>query len=201
VEDDHGTRAAIEAVLRREADLNIAGTYARGDHAIPCIVHDRPDVVLMDINLPGKSGIECVATLKETLPRTQFIMLTTYNDNKLIFESLKAGASGYLLKRSQGDDLVRAIREVHGGGAPMSMPIARKIVSFFQEQKVPQGEMATLTPRELEILRHLAKGLSYKGIAEKLGIGTGTVRSHLHVVYDKLHVRSKTEAVLKYLGR
>jgi DNA-binding NarL/FixJ family response regulator len=201
IEDDQGTRETLEAILQRSTQIDFAGAYSRGDTGVVCVIQDAPDVVLVDINLPGRNGIECARAIKQALPAVQVVMLTTYSDNDLIFESLKAGASGYLLKRCPGQMLIEAIIEVRSGGAPMSVPIARKVVSYFQERKQPEGDMATLTPREMEILALLSKGLTYKGIAEKLAIAAGTVRSHLHTIYEKLHVQSRTEAVLKYLGR
>ena len=160
-----------------------------------------PDVVLMDINLPKMNGIECVARLKEQLPRTQVLMLTTYEESDLIFDSLRRGASGYLLKNMPPAELIQAIEQVHAGGAPMSMQIARKVVSHFQQIKKPQSDMEQLTKREHEILALLAKGYLYKEIADQLGISLSTVRAHLHAVYEKLHVQSRTEAVVKFLGR
>jgi DNA-binding NarL/FixJ family response regulator len=155
----------------------------------------------MDINLPRMNGIECVAKLKERLPKIQVLMLTTYDESDLIFDSLRRGASGYLLKNMSTAELVQAIEQVHAGGAPMSMQIARKVVSHFQQIKVPRTEMEKLTKREHEILAALAKGFLYKEIADQLGISLSTVRAHLHTVYEKLHVQSRTEAVVKFLGR
>jgi DNA-binding NarL/FixJ family response regulator len=153
----------------------------------------------MDINLPRMNGIECVARLKDQLPKTQVLMLTTYEESDLIFDSLRRGASGYLLKNMPPAELIQAIEQVHAGGAPMSMQIARKVVSHFQQIKKPQSEMEQLTKREHEILALLAKGYLYKEIADQLGITLSTVRAHLHTVYEKLHVQSRTEAVVKYL--
>jgi DNA-binding NarL/FixJ family response regulator len=200
VEDDTGTRETLEAIVTRASGLRLLGSYSRGDKAAPCIVQEKPDVVLMDIHLPGKSGIECVAALKAALPRLHVVMLTMYEDDDLIFESLRAGANGYLLKRRPAREIVEAIEQVHAGGAPMSMPIARKVVSYFQAIKQPTGDLASLTPREHEVLALLAKGLPYKEIAERLGVTVGTVRTHLHTVYEKLHVHSRTQAVVKFIG-
>lgn len=200
VEDDAGTRETLEAIVKRASGLRLLGTYSRGDTALPCIAQEKPDVVLMDIHLPGRSGIECVAALKATLPRLYIVMLTMYEDDDLIFESLRAGASGYLLKRRPAREIVEAIEQVHAGGAPMSMPIARKVVSYFQQIKPPSGDLASLTPRETDVLALLAKGLSYKEIAERLSVTAGTVRTHLHAIYEKLHVHSRTQAVVKFLG-
>jgi DNA-binding NarL/FixJ family response regulator len=161
----------------------------------------QPKVVLMDINLPGMSGVECVARLKQCLPQSLVLMLTTYEESDLIFASLRAGASGYLLKNMHPSELTQAVEQVHSGGAPMSMQIARKVVNHFQQIKQPASEMEKLTKRELEILTLLAKGYLYKEIGEHLGITLSTVRAHLHTIYEKLHVQSRTQAVLKFLDR
>jgi DNA-binding NarL/FixJ family response regulator len=158
-------------------------------------------VVLMDINLPGMSGIECVSRLKARLPRLQVLMLTTYEESDLIFDSLRSGASGYLLKNMPPAELIQAVEQVHSGGAPMSMQIARKVVTHFQQIKRPSSEVEKLTRREQEILALLAKGYLYKEIADQLGISLSTVRAHLHTVYEKLHVQSRTQAVVKFLGQ
>jgi DNA-binding NarL/FixJ family response regulator len=155
----------------------------------------------MDINLPDGSGIDCIVKLKSQCPAIEFLMLTTYDSSQLIFDALKAGASGYLLKRSAPDELLQAIRDVHGGGAPMSMQIARKVVAHFHRERKDVGAQETLTGREHEILGLLAKGLAYKQIAEHLGITRSTVHGHLHVIYRKLHVQSGREAVVKYLEK
>jgi len=200
VEDSRGTRESLSELLKRSPGLRCLGAYANGEQALREMPQLIPDVVLMDINLPGMSGIECVARLKEKAPQTQVLMLTTYEEGDLIFESLRAGASGYLLKNMPPSELVHAVEQVHAGGSPMSMHIARKVVSHFQRIKQPSSEMEKLTKREQEILALLAKGFLYKEIADQLGISLSTVRAHLHTVYEKLHVQSRTEAVVKYLG-
>ena len=189
------------AVLRRAPGLRCLHAYANGEEALQGMSTATPDVVLMDINLPGMSGIQCVAQLKERLPKLQVLMLTMYEDRDLIFDSLRAGASGYLLKNMPPVELVEAVEQVHAGGSPMSMQIARKVVSHFQRIKQPSSEMEQLTKREHEILALLAKGYLYKEIADQLGISLSTVRAHLHAVYEKLHVQSRTEAVVKFLGQ
>lgn len=201
VEDNPGTRQSLVELLARAPGLRCVGAHPTGEDALKKIELERPDVVLMDINLPGMSGIECVARVKERLPKTQVLMLTTYREGDLIFDSLRAGASGYLLKNMAPSELWQAVQQVHDGGSPMSMHIARKVVSYFQDLKKPAGEMSTLTRRESEILGLLAKGFLYKEIADQLGISLSTVRAHLHTVYEKLHVQSRTEAVVKYLGQ
>src|SRR5215475_7767894 len=200
VEDNRGTRESLRELLGRAQGLKCVGAYASGEEALRKIPEETPDVVLMDINLPGMRGIECVARLKARAPKTQVLMLTTYDESDLIFESLRAGAHGYLLKNTTADDLIQAVEQVHSGGAPMSMNIARKVVNHFQQIKKPSSEMEKLTKREHEILALLAKGYLYKEIGDQLGISISTVRAHLHTVYEKLHVQSRTEAVVKFLG-
>ncbi|MGH7951325.1 MAG: response regulator transcription factor [Limisphaerales bacterium] len=201
VEDNRGTRESLSELLGRATALRCVGAHPNGEEALQQIPAEAPDVVLMDINLPRMNGIECVARLKERLPKLQVLMLTTYEESDLIFDSLRKGASGYLLKNTTPAELVQAIEQVHSGGAPMSMQIARKVVNHFQQIKKPQSEMEKLTKREQEILALLAKGFLYKEIADQLGVTLSTVRAHLHAVYEKLHVQSRTEAVVKYLGR
>jgi DNA-binding NarL/FixJ family response regulator len=198
VEDNRGTRESLRELLARAPGLRCAGAHATGEEALRDIPAENPDVVLMDINLPGMTGIECVARLKDREPKIQVLMLTSYEESDLIFESLGAGASGYLLKNMPPAELVRAVEQVHAGGSPMSMHIARKVVNHFQHSS---SEVAKLTRRELEILALLAKGYLYKEIADQLGISLSTVRAHLHTVYEKLNVQSRTQAVVKYLSQ
>jgi DNA-binding NarL/FixJ family response regulator len=199
VEDNRGTRESLTELLERAHSLRFVGAHPNGEEALAKIPAEEPDVVLMDINLPRMNGIECVARLKRLLPKIQVLMLTTYEESDLIFDSLRRGASGYLLKNTTPAELVQAIEQVHSGGSPMSMQIARKVVSHFQQIKRPQSDMEKLTKREQEILALLAKGYLYKEIADQLGITLSTVRAHLHTVYEKLHVQSRTEAVVKFL--
>jgi DNA-binding NarL/FixJ family response regulator len=201
VEDDRGTRESLTELLGHSPALRCVGAHPDGEEALLQIPGEAPDVVLMDINLPRMNGIECVAQLKRQLPKTQVLMLTTYEEGDLIFDSLRKGASGYLLKDMAPAELVQAIQEVHTGGAPMSPQIARKVVSHFQQIKKPQSDMELLTKREEEILALLAKGFFYKEIADQLGVTIHTVKAHSHHVYEKLHVQSRTEAVLKFLDR
>src|SRR5437764_4479253 len=184
VEDSRGTRESLTELLGRAPGLRCVGAHANAEAALREIPTEIPDVVLMDINLPGMSGIECVALLKERLPKLQVLMLTTYEESDLIFDSLRSGASGYLLKNMPPAELIQAVEQVHSGGAPMSMQIARKVVSHFQQIKQPASEMEKLTKRELEILTLLAKGYLYKEIGEHLGITLSTVRAHLHTIYE-----------------
>jgi DNA-binding NarL/FixJ family response regulator len=201
VEDNRGTRESLTELLGRASALRCVGAHPSGEEALEQIPGEGPDVVLMDINLPKMNGIECVARLKERMPKTQVLMLTTYEESDLIFDSLRKGASGYLLKNMVPAELIQAIEQVHAGGAPMSMQIARKVVNHFQQIKKPQSDMEKLTKREQEILALLAKGYLYKEIADQLGITLSTVRAHLHTVYEKLHVQTRTEAVVKFLAR
>jgi DNA-binding NarL/FixJ family response regulator len=200
VEDNRGTRESLTELMGRARSLRCVGAYPTGEEALRSIPAEQPDVVLMDINLPGMSGIECVGRLKERLPKTQVLMLTTYDESDLIFDSLRNGATGYLLKNMPPAELVQAVEQIHAGGAPMSMQIARKIVNHFRQIKQPASEVEKLTQREHEVLSLLAKGYLYKEIADQLGITLSTVRAHLHAIYEKLHVQSRTEAVVKFLG-
>ena len=201
VEDTPGTRNSLIELFRKAADIECLRAYATGEEAVRGIPEERPQVAVVDINLPGISGIECVAQLKRLLPDLHVLMLTTYEESDLIFNSLRAGANGYLLKNMPAEELIQAVKQVQAGGAPMSMQIARKVVAHFHHAKQAPGEMSQLSNRENEILRLLAKGYLYKEIADQLGITMSTVRTHIHSVYEKLHVGSRTEAVVKFLGR
>jgi len=201
VEDVRGTRESLMELLKRRPGLKCVGAFASGEEALKNLPALAPEVVLMDINLPGMSGVQCTAQLKSLLPKTQFLMLTSYENSDLIFESLRSGASGYLMKNTEPDEIIQAVEQVHAGGSPMSMQIARKVVGHFQEIKKPSAEFELLTPREKEILSLLAKGFLYKEIADQLTISLHTVRGHVHLVYEKLHVQSRSEAIIKFLGQ
>lgn len=201
VEDHQATRETLLKLLRLAPDVVCLGAYANAEEAEAEMAKNPPEVVLMDINLPGRSGIEAVARLKRAHPGLECIILTTYEDTDLIFDALRAGASGYLLKRSAPEELVPAIRDVHRGGAPMSIKIARRVVSHFHQIRKPVNEVEMLTRREGEILENLARGLSYKQIADQLGLSPHTVNNHLRRIYEKLHVQTRTEAVVKYLNK
>lgn len=204
LEDDPITRESFAALIERESDMVCLSTHESAEHALQYLPSNLPDVLLADINLPGKSGIACVAEVKDRFPQLQVLMITTYEDTESIYDSLRSGASGYLLKRSSAAELLEAIREVHQGGSPMSMNIARKVVMYFQPKPIQPADsdnMDGLTAREFEILSELAKGLHYKEIASQLHISVSTVRAHLHAVYTKLHVSSRTEAVIRFLQR
>ncbi len=187
VEDYDGLRETLAAFLNEVPGLRCLGAYRTGEEAVRRIPFDRPDVALVDINLPGMSGIECVAQLKAELPELQILMLTMYQESDLIFNSLRAGASGYLLKNTPFAELIQAIEEVHTDGAPMSMSVARKIIGYFRASRAPDSPMDQLTPREQEILEHLARGRCNREIGEALNIGVAAVGADLHSVYRKLH--------------
>ena len=169
--------------------------------SVAALAADRPDVVLVDINLPGQSGIECVRQLKPRLPATQFAMVTVYEDADRIFQALAVGATGYLLKQTPRAELIAAIRELHAGGSPMSTNIARKVVQSFQAQATRRAETDSLSSREMEVLQALSRGHTYKQIAADLGISLGTVRTYIQRIYEKLHVHSHAEAVMKFARR
>lgn len=181
--------------------LRCVGAHATGEEALKRIPHENPDVVLMDIHLDGMNGIQCVSQLKERMPKVQVLMLTTYDDGDMIFDSLRAGANGYLLKNMPWEELVQALQQVQAGGAPMSLSIARKVISYFNQSGKPSEELQQLTAREMEILKLLAKGYLYKEISDQLGISMSTVRTHVTSVYEKLHVHSRTEAAMKLAGQ
>jgi DNA-binding NarL/FixJ family response regulator len=201
VEDQHDMRESLVEWLGHAPGLRCVGAHATAEEALRDIPAENPDVVLMDINLTGMNGIQCVARLKERLPKTQVLMLTTYDEGDLIFDSLRAGANGYLLKNMPQEKLVEAVRQVHAGGAPMSLQIARKVINHFHRAKKPASELEHLTPREYEILQLLAKGYMYKEIADRLTISMSTIRTHISAIYEKLHVHSRTEAAMKFAGR
>ena len=199
VEDDRAVRENLEALIRTDERLRLLGAFASAEDALREIPLLHPGVVVMDINLPRMSGIECVGRLKILLPRVLVLMLTVYEDDDSIFRALKAGANGYLVKRDAAEKLLEALQEVQHGGAPMSAHIARQVVQFFHRSETPAIEDERLSPRESEILDQLVKGLVLKEVADQLGIGLETVRTHVNHIYQKLHVRSRTEAVVKYL--
>ena len=201
VEDDAGVRESMSVLINGTGGFRCISAFPNAEMALKNLPLNWPDVVLMDINLPEISGIECVSRLKAMRPALQIIMLTVYMENEKIFKSLVAGASGYLIKQTPPAQILEAIAEVHRGGSPMSGNIARKVVQYVQQQGTPSSETAALSKREQEILSQLAKGYQYKEIADALGISALTVRNHLRNIYEKLHVRSRTEAVIKFLGK
>lgn len=199
IDDDEGIRSSLAALIRRSPSMRLMGDYPDAESALKEIPNRRPDVVLMDINLPGMKGVECVRQLKASLPEVQFLMLTVYEDSDSLFNSLKAGASGYLLKRTAAAKLLDAIRDVHSGGAPMTPQLARRVVQYFAKPAANDTSIAHLTAGEKEFLAQLANGYAYKEIADRMNISIDTVRSYVRAVYEKLHVHSRTEAVVKYL--
>ena len=201
VEDDDGIRESLSVIINGSDGFRCVSKYPNAEDALRDLPRIKPDVVLMDINLPKMSGIHCVRKLKDVCPATQTIMLTVYEDSDSIFDSLSAGANGYLLKRTPPAKLLEAIDEVYRGGSPMTTSIARRVVQSFHQMGRSAREDENLTKREEEVLSYLAKGYRYKEIADQLFISVETVRSHLHRVYEKLHVRSRTEAVVKFLGK
>lgn len=201
VEDDLTVRTVLEILLNGSPGFTCAAAYSDGEDAVAGLPGIDPDVVLMDINLPGISGIECISRLREQGHRMLFIMLTVFEDSDAIFQSLQAGASGYLLKQTPPAKLLEAIQEVHQGGSPMSREIARRVIQSFQRPLPGESSENALTRREEEIISYLIKGLLYKEIANKLTIGTETVRTHIRHIYDKLQVRTRSEAIVKYLNK
>lgn len=197
VEDDHRWSASIEALIRHGDGFEWAGSYPTAEAALAGVTQRKPDVMLMDINLPKMSGVECTRQLKLAIPDLLVIMLTAYDDNDLIFQALQAGADGYLLKRASADEILEAIREVHRGGAPMSTYIARKVVQSFKAPAPARRPEDNLSKRETEVLDCVARGYSDKEVAEALGLSVTTVRSYLKTIYSKLHVHSRLQAVQK----
>jgi len=198
VEDDKGLREQLVQILASAPDIKCLGAFTSAEEALPRILEINPDVVLMDIKLPHMSGIQCVAEIKKVVPSMQIIMVTVYEDSERIFRALKAGANGYLVKSSPPEQLLAAIRDVSQGGAPMSSHIASKVVKHFHMVGNSPREAENLSPREGEVLDLLAEGLIYKEIGDKLNIGTATVRTYVKNICQKMHVRSRLEAVAKH---
>lgn len=199
VEDDAQVRRSLVGILKRGPGVICVGEYGAAEEALREIPRIQPKVVLMDINLPGMDGVLCVRQLSELVPKTQVLMLTIYDNTDTIFNSLAAGASGYLLKPISAAQLLSAVRDVYAGGAPMTSDIARKVVQTFKQPTPASGETENLSPREQEVLDFLAKGYMYKEIAEQLDISYGTVHTYIERIFKKLHVRSRAQAVAKYL--
>jgi DNA-binding NarL/FixJ family response regulator len=201
VDDEKELRHSITTFVNGAQGFKCISSYGSAEAALEGLPGDKPEVVLMDINLGGMNGIKCVERLKAQLPAVQVLMLTVYEDTDQIFKALAAGASGYLLKRSSPTKLLQAIREVHAGGSPMTSSIARKVVASFQKSEQTGKRQTHLSPREEAVLDCLAKGLTYKQIADQLEISIDTIRTYLRRIYEKLHVQSRTEAVAKYLSQ
>lgn len=198
VEDDLRLQQHLIMLLEKPEDITCLAAVSSAEEALEKIPSYRPDVVLMDINLPGISGIDCIRELKRKLPRLEVVMLTAYEEEDNIFRALKEGASGYLLKSSTPEDIYNAIRDVYSGGAPFSSHIARKVAQYFRTEKNLEDENEKLTPREKDVLKLLASGYIYKEVADQLDISLETVRTYVKRICIKLHVRSKVEAILKY---
>lgn len=201
VEDLDEVRDGLKNFLALSTEFRILDTFKTAEEAVYDIPRLKPDIVIMDISLPGMNGIECIRQVKDRSPSTQFMMFTVYENDEKVFEALKAGASGYLLKNTGLLHMSEALKELYIGGSPMSANIARKLVSVFRDNAKDVDELETLSNRENEILKLLAKGLLYKEIADQLSISTNTVRQHIHKIYEKLHVQNRTEAINKALGK
>jgi DNA-binding NarL/FixJ family response regulator len=201
VEDNEQLRGTLVRVINRADGFRCVSNYGSAEAALEGLPVDKPEVVLMDINLPGMNGVECVRQLKQRAPATQVVMLTVYEDTENIFNALAAGAAGYLLKRTKSGELIEALREVHSGGSPMTTHIARKVIQSFQKSGPSISPSENLSQREQEVLECLSQGFLYKEIAEKLGISYETVHTYIRRIYEKLQVRTRTEAVAKFLKR
>jgi DNA-binding NarL/FixJ family response regulator len=201
VEDDRQLRETLKAFIEDAGGFSCVGSFGNGEAALAEIPRLKPDVVLMDIGLPGKSGIECAQVLKRAMPETQIVMHTVYDEGDFLFNALKAGASGYLLKRTTGTRLLESLREAVQGGMPFTRQMADQVQNYFRQLGRVVNELEQLAPREAETLKFLAEGLPYKQIADRMGISLETVRQYVKAIYTKLHVNSRTEAVVKFLGR
>jgi DNA-binding NarL/FixJ family response regulator len=201
VEDLDEVREGLHQFISLNKEFNVLDTFKTAEEAIYDLPSLKPDIVIMDINLPGINGIDCIKEVKGKLPKTQFMMFTVYENDEKVFEALKAGASGYLLKNTGLVQMIEALKDLHNGGSPMSANIARKLVTVFREKEKNLEDIESLTHRENEILQLLSKGLLYKEIADQLTISVGTVRQHIHKIYEKLHVQNRTEAINKALGK
>ena len=203
VEDLDEVREGLKNFLALNPEFQILDTFKSAEEALPAIPRLRADIVIMDISLPGMSGIDCIRQVAPTSSHTQFMMFTVYENDEKVFDALKAGASGYLLKNTGLVNIVEALRELHGGGSPMSSNIARKLVKALRQDNPREDpdSLTILSSREQEILQLLANGLLYKEIADRLGISTSTVRQHIHHIYEKLHVQNRTEAINKAFKR
>ena len=200
VEDLAEVREGLVDLVQSDEELSMVSSFKDAESAAQKLPDLKADIVLMDINLPGMSGIECIKLIKERCPGTQFLMFTVYENDDKVLEALQAGATGYLLKRTKPEQILESIKELNQGGSPMSSNIARKLLNIFLHEKKATKKEA-LSDRENEVLQLLADGLLYKEIANRLYIGHGTVRQHLHNIYEKLHVNNRTEAVNKYFNR
>ncbi|MFZ1331504.1 MAG: response regulator transcription factor [Flavobacteriales bacterium] len=202
VEDNKIIRETLRSLFTFEEDVTLFTEHSTAEDALLRLEGNCPDVVIMDINLPGASGIDCVRQLSQRCGRTQFLMYTVHDDDHRVFEALKAGANGYILKSSTPDEILAALRELHAGGSPMSAHVARRVVAHLRPLKqINAPSEDGLSDREQQVLALLAEGLLYKEIGERLGITIGTIKQHIHRIYDKMHVQNRTEAVNRYFGR
>ena len=201
VEDETDIREAMRVLIHGSKNFECTYTYVSGEDALENLPGKDVDVVIMDIHLPGINGIDCVASLKMKMPKTQFMMCTVYDDDDNIFSALQSGATGYILKRTSPAQILEAIRDLHDGGSPMSSEIARRVVNSLQRKKILSSETEILTDRETEILDYLSKGYLYKEIAEALSISKETVKKHIHNTYEKLQVQTRTDAINKAYHR
>jgi DNA-binding NarL/FixJ family response regulator len=200
VEDLKEVRDGMSSLLTLDERFEVLATFTDAEKATEELPAWQPDIVIMDINLPGMNGIECIKKIKSLCPQSQFIMFTIYEDDEKVFEALNAGASGYLLKKTPLGKITESLLELHEGGSPMSTQIARKVINRLRTNKTT-GNIEILSARENEILHYLATGLLYKEIAQKIATTTGTVRQHIHRIYEKLHVQNRTEALNKAFGK
>ncbi|HEX6224817.1 MAG TPA: response regulator transcription factor [Chryseolinea sp.] len=201
IEDLAEVREGLVQFISLNSEFIIKGSFEAAEDALQDLPRLKPDIVIMDINLPGISGIECIRQVREKIPSTQFMMFTVYENDEKVFEALKAGATGYLLKNTGLLQLVEGLKDLYNGGSPMSANIARKLVSLFRKDYSDPVNAGELSKRENEVLQLLSKGLLYKEIADSLGISVGTVRQHIHKIYEKLHVQNRTEAINKAFGK
>lgn len=201
VEDQEDIRRGMQHIFNSTPGISCLSVYENAEDALQGLPDVNPDIVIMDINLPGMSGIECIAKIKKQSPHIQFMMFTIYESSAYVLEALAAGASGYLLKNTTPGKMVEAVRELYAGGSPMNSHIARKLVAAYQlSTALPAKNHFNISEREQEVLNLLSKGLLYKEIGQQLGISTGTVKQHIHHIYDKLHVQNRTEALNKIFG-
>ena len=201
VEDLDEVREGLKQFISLSPEFKVLETFKTAEEAVGSIPKLKPDIVIMDISLPGMDGIDCIRAIRNKVPETQFMMFTVYENDEKVFEALKAGASGYLLKNTGLVQMIESLKELHDGGSPMSANIARKLVTVFRGKEDGDTRIETLSKRENEILQLLAKGLLYKEIADQLAISVSTVRQHIHKIYEKLHVQNRTEAINKAFGK
>jgi DNA-binding NarL/FixJ family response regulator len=201
LEDITEIRLGLERIINNAPDFLLLSSHDRTETAVEELVRLRPDIVIADIQLPGKTGIECLREVRRLCPEIQFMMFTIYEDNEQVFEALEAGATGYVLKQTPPDKLLEALRELQAGGSPMSAGIARRVVGSFRKNESTNPNLSMLSAREQEVLRLLSKGFLYKEIGARLQITAGTVRQHIHHIYEKLQVQNKVEAINKAFGK